>query len=282
LPGLSAGGQLIFPLLMRLLLLFGLLLVQAGARAQAVTERNFQRHFDEYGLRGSFLLYDQQANRFTSYNMARCNEGFAPGATFEIPTVLIGLETGTLKDTTSRIAYDGTPRPNPSWNREMPIGRAVRETCEPCFQQLSRDIGVRNYQHKLLDLKFGMMVVMPEALDNFWQTGVSRVSQYQQVAFLRKLYNQQLPFSARSQQLTRGLFRLQAAPGWTLYGKAASTRRGKMSNGWFVGWLEKGGNVYFFALNAEPKDGKEPGEQFVRGRREITEALLRELSLLPK
>jgi len=265
---------------MRFLIFVGLLLVQIGARAQALTERNFQKHFDEYGVRGSFLLYDQQANHFTAYNVARCNQGFLPGATFEIPTVLIGLETGTLQDTTQLIHYDGIPRPDSTWNQDMRLGRAVRETCDPCFQQLSRDIGVKRYQQKLIGMKFGIMVVTPEGLDSFWQAGVSRISQFQQVAFLRQLHGEKLPFTPRSQQLTKDLFRLKSTPAWTLYGKTGKTRRGKMSNGWFVGWLEQAGNTYFFALNVEPKDGKDANEQFLRGRREITERLLHELNLM--
>ncbi|GAA3998735.1 OXA-48 family carbapenem-hydrolyzing class D beta-lactamase OXA-54 [Hymenobacter fastidiosus] len=266
---------------MRFLLGFALVLIQTGAVAQAVTERNFQKHFDEYGVRGSFLLYDQQANRFTAYNMARCNEGFLPGGTFDIPTVLIGLETGALADTTQLIAYTGPPRPDSTWNQPMAVGRAIRARCGPCFQQLAHDIGVKNFHQQLAGLKFGMMVVVPETLDSFWQTGVSRVSQFQQVAFLRRLYNQQLPFAEHNQALTKSLFRLQATPNWTLYGTTGKTRRGKMSNGWFVGWLEQAGHVYFFALNVEPKDGRDANEQFLRGRREITERLLHELSLMP-
>ncbi|RYU79150.1 class D beta-lactamase [Hymenobacter persicinus] len=266
---------------MRLVLFFGLLLAQTGALAQALTERNFQKHFDDYGVRGSFLLFDQSANRFTAYNVARCNEGFLPGATFQIPAVLIGLDTGVLKDTTQLLHYDGTPPADPQFSKDVTVGWAIRQKCEPCFQQLSRDIGVKRYQQKLMGLKFGSMVVMPESLDSFWQAGMSRVSQFQQVAFLRRLYNQQLPLTPQSQAQTKRLFRLQSRPGWTLYGKLGKTRRGKMSNGWFVGWLEQAGSVYFFALNIEPKDGKDANEQFLKGRREITEHLLQELSLMP-
>ncbi|GAA3917845.1 OXA-48 family carbapenem-hydrolyzing class D beta-lactamase OXA-54 [Hymenobacter algoricola] len=258
-----------------------MLLLQVGARAQALTERNFQKYFDAYGVRGSFLLYDQQANKFTAYNVARCNEGFLPGATFQIPAVLIGLETGVLADTSQLLHNDGTQPADGIWIKDESVGWAIRHKCEPCFQQLSRDIGVKRYQQKLIGMKFGIMVVMPESLDSFWQSGVSRISQFQQVAFLRRLYNRQLPFSPRHQDLTKSLFRLQSAPGWTLYGKVGKTRRGKMSNGWFVGWLEQAGNVYFFALNVEPKDGKDANEQFLKGRREITERLLQELSLMP-
>ena len=47
--------------------------------------------------------------------------------------------------------------------------------------------------------------------------------------------------------------------------------------GWLVGWVEKGGNVYFYATNIERE--KET-DTFAQARREITEKILRELGAL--
>jgi beta-lactamase class D len=46
--------------------------------------------------------------------------------------------------------------------------------------------------------------------------------------------------------------------------------------GWFVGYLEKGDEVYFFVTNLESKN---PDEGF-RSRIEITYSILRELRIL--
>ncbi|TGE23094.1 class D beta-lactamase [Hymenobacter metallicola] len=258
-----------------------LLLVRLSAHGQALTERDFKKYFDSYGLRGSFLLYDQKANHFTAYDVARCNQGFLPGATFDIANTLVGLETGVIPDTSHVFAWDQTKRENEAWNQNLRLRQALRLQCLPCMQQVAQEIGVRQYQQSLLKLKFGQMVVTPEVLQTFWLGGVSRISQFQMVNFLRHLYEEKLPPAPRNQALTKQLFRLKATPQYKLYGTSGHTLRAKLTNGWFVGWLEQGGNVYLFALNAEPKDGKPADEKFIGGRQAIAELILQDLALLP-
>ncbi|MCB2407634.1 penicillin-binding transpeptidase domain-containing protein [Hymenobacter lucidus] len=264
-----------------LALLFLLLVVRLSASGQALTERDFKKHFDSYGLRGSFLLYDQKTNHFTAYDVARCSQGFLPGATFAIPNILIGLETGVLADTSHVFVWDREKRENEAWNRNLRLRQALRTDCQPCMQQIAQEVGVRRYQQQLLKLKFGQMVVTPEVLHTFWQGGVSRISQFQMVNFLRLLYEEKLPPAIQHQSLTKSLFLLKATPHYKLYGTSGYTQRAKLTNGWFVGWLEQGGNVYMFALNAEPKDGKPADEKFIAGRQAIAELILQDLALLP-
>ncbi|TGE15191.1 class D beta-lactamase [Hymenobacter elongatus] len=269
---------------MRFSALFLFLLVGLGASlsasAQVLNERDFKKYFDSYGLRGSFLLYDQKANRFTAYDMARCNQGFSPGATFDIPNTLIGLETGAIPSARHTFRWDQVKRENEAWNQDLTLPQALRQSCLPCMQQVAQEIGVQRYQQQLFKLKFGQMVVTPEALHTFWMGGVSRISQFQMVNFLRHLYAEKLPPAPRNQALTKELFLLKTTPQWKLYGTTAWTQRAKLTNGWFVGWLEQGGNVYLFALNAEPKDGKPADEKFMTGRQAIAEQILQDLALL--
>lgn len=265
---------------MRLPVLFLLLLLRLSASAQALTERDFKKHFDSYGLRGSFLLYDQKANHFTAYDVARCSQGFLPGATFAIPNTLVALETGVLPDTSHVFRWDKVKREPAAWNQNLGLRPALRAECQPCMEQIAQEMGVRRYQQQLYKLKFGQMIVTPEVLTSFWQGGISRISQFQMVNFLRLLYDEKLPPKAENQAITRELFRLKATPQWTLYGTGGHTVRARLTNGWFVGWLEKEGNAYIFALNAEPKDGKPADDKFITGRQAIAELILQELALL--
>ncbi|UOQ71945.1 penicillin-binding transpeptidase domain-containing protein [Hymenobacter cellulosilyticus] len=265
---------------MRFLALFLVLLSSFSARGQALTERDFKKYFDSYGLRGSFLLYDQKANRYTAYDVARCNQGYLPGATFNIPNTLIGLESGVLSDTSHVFPWDQVKRDQAAWNRDLRLGAALRHDCQPCMQQIAQEVGVPRYQQALLRLKFGQMVVTPEVLQTFWTAGISRISQFQMVTFLRHLYAEKLPPAPHNQALTKQLFLLKSTPQFKLYGTSAWTQRAKLTNGWFVGWLEQAGNVYVFALNAEPKDGKPADEKFMAGRQAIAEQILQEMALL--
>jgi beta-lactamase class D len=61
---------------------------------------------------------------------------------------------------------------------------------------------------------------------------------------------------------------MRAKTGWAL--------RVEDQIGWFIGYVEKGNDVYFFAINLQ---SKEPEEGF-KSRQEITFKILKELKIL--
>ena len=114
--------------------------------------------------------------------------------------------------------------------------------------------------------------------------GPSRITQLEQIDFLRRLHAQQMPVSVRSRQLTKSLRLLENRLRHRLYGKTGWSNPGHLNNnGWFVGWLEQAnGAVYFFAFNLEPDPGQFVDQRFIAGRRLITEQILAELGVLKK
>ncbi|WP_167852024.1 class D beta-lactamase [Hymenobacter elongatus] len=246
------------------------------ATAQRILQRNFQPYFEAHELRGSFLLLDVSANQYTAYDLPRCRQGFLPASTFKIPNTLIGLETAAVRDTAEVFRWDGRVRSFAQWNQDMTLARALRVSCVPCYQQLARRIGAGRYQHWLPKLRFGRMVVTPTTIDSFWLVGQSRITQFEQINFLRRLQREQLPVSRRSQELTKTLLVLSRGPGWVMRGKTGWTMQQGHDNGWFVGWVEQGRKIYFFALNVEPKHAGPVTAKFVQGRRAVTEQILRQ------
>lgn len=61
--------------------------------------------------------------------------------------------------------------------------------------------------------------------------------------------------------------------------KTGWTRNEETEIGWWVGYLERKDNVYFFATRLI-KDRKNPKPDFGRCRKEITLKLLRELNII--
>ncbi|OUJ73068.1 class D beta-lactamase [Hymenobacter crusticola] len=266
---------------MRSLLLLLFSLVSFVAAAQRTVQRDFKKYFDEQDVQGSFLLFDAQANQYTAYNLTRCYQGFLPASTFKIPNTLIGLETGALRDTSEICRWDGVTREVAAWNADMTYAQALRVSCVPCYQQSARRIGAKNYNLWLPRLRFGRMLVTAATVDTFWLAGASRITQFEQVDFLRRLQANKLSVAARHQEAVKALLVLGKGSNWTLRGKTGWTgySRGnapKTHNGWFVGWLEQEGRLYFFALNMEPKNNGPATEKFVQGRRLITEKILRQ------
>lgn len=266
---------------MRLLLFFFLISSFAGF-AQNVTERNFKNYFDEYGVGGSFLLYDLKQNRYVAHDSARCREGFLPASTFKIPNSITGLETGVIPDTSFVIKWDGVKRSIDAWNRDHTLASAIRVSCVPYYQELARRVGVERYRELLPKLKFGRMDAQASNVDKFWLEGRSRITPYEEIDFLKRLYLNQLPVSRRSMELTKAILLLDEKPTYKLRGKTGWSNDEKdqthANNGWFVGWLERDGNVYFFALNIDFVG--EDTRRAIPSRRGITEKILRKMKLM--
>jgi len=112
-------------------------------------------------------------------------------------------------------------------------------------------------------------------VDVFWLEGGMRISALEQVAFLRRLKQGDLPFSARTMDTVREIMVTERGPGWTLRAKTGWTARVNPGVGWWVGWLEQGGQTWFFALNID-MDALEQAP----ARLEIVKAALRGQGLL--
>jgi beta-lactamase class D len=118
---------------------------------------------------------------------------------------------------------------------------------------------------------------MSGAIDSFWLDGGLRISPDEQIDFLRRLAAEQLPFSARSQALVKEMLIVEQTAAYTLRAKTGWVSRFSAQIGWYVGYLERDGHTYFFALNIESAQAT-PG--FVNGREGITRDILKEQNLL--
>ncbi|MBO9639308.1 MAG: class D beta-lactamase [Siphonobacter aquaeclarae] len=261
-----------------------LMLLAAPVFGQAVTERDFRKYFDARQVTGSFLLLDLKKNQYTAYDAARCRKGFLPASTFKIPNTLIAFETGIIRDTSYVFHWEGKKWPVEAWNRDMSLPQAIAVSCVPCFQQIARKVGAYRYQTLLGRMQYGHFQVPVDSVEWFWLQGGARISQFEQVDFLKRFYLNQLPVNTRSAQVTKALLLLGQGNGWKLRGKtgwASPTLTGAEGwgddpndYGWFVGWIEQGGDVYVFATQVEAK--RPVPDSFGAARRAITEAILRD------
>jgi beta-lactamase class D len=114
-------------------------------------------------------------------------------------------------------------------------------------------------------------------IDMFWLTGELRISQVEQINFLKKLYKDELPVSKRSVEITKNIMLLEDTLAYKLRAKTGWGYQDGIDIGWFVGWVEKAGNVYFFATNIETNS---PADNFAASRREITKKILKKLGII--
>jgi beta-lactamase class D len=118
-------------------------------------------------------------------------------------------------------------------------------------------------------------------IDKFWLGGSLLISANEQVEFLKRLQRDDLPFSRRSMEIVREILVLEKTESCVLRGKTGFSVNGKdLAAGWFVGYIERAGNVYFFACNIASRNGRRDGGRIFENRKEIALAILRDLHLL--
>jgi len=240
----------------------------------------YKQIFDRYGLTGTLLIVDPGSNRCFGYNPARWDSGYLPASTFKIANSLIGLETG-LADTNYIFRWKGEKRALPQWEKDLRLGEAFRASCVPCYQQLARRIGADRMSTYLRKMEYPGMDVHRENIDLFWLEGNSRITPRQQAGFVRRLNEEQLPLSASTMKSMKKIMLLEEGPGYRLSGKTGWAIRNGNNYGWFVGWLEAGGKVYYVATLVEPKDQKKT-DDFSIARKLVTLDVFRILGMIPE
>lgn len=229
----------------------------------------FHRILDSANVRGAILIYDLQANTYYSneYHWAKTKR--LPASTFKIPHSIIGLETALLEDDSTMFYWDKKPRTFASWEQDLSLKNAFHYSCVPCYQELARKIGLKRMKEQLAKLNFGQMQVDSSNLDLFWLEGNSKISQFEQIDFLKRFYQDQLPITARTKEIMSRMMIITQQEDETLRGKTGWAMRNGDNNGWFVGYLENKDKTYFFATNIIPNEGLEK-EKFTAARKETT------------
>lgn len=257
-------------------LLFFFLFVSTFSFSQKIQERNdFKKYFDEYNHKGCFVLYDLKKNLYIKYNPKVCNKRFIPASTFKIFNSLVGLETGIVKDENEVFKWDGENRSVESWNQDLDMTKAFRFSAVWFYQELARKIGQKNMQHYININKYGNQDISG-GIDRFWLDGGLKISADEQIELLKKIYNSKIKFSQRNIDILKKIMIYEQNENYILRAKTGWAVRIKDQVGWFVGYVERAEDVYFFALNIQTK---EPEEGFV-SRKEITFKILKDLGVL--
>lgn len=261
-----------------ILLLLSVIAVSSSSGQTRFEQRpEFGEHFKKSGLRGSFLLYDLKRDKYFAYDSVRCKQQFVPASTFKIFNSLVALETGVAPDEHLLIKWDSVKHARPAWNQDQDMENAIKNSTVWYYQEIARRVGEKRMRGWITREHYGNMD-MSGGIDKFWLTGGLKISQMEQIDFLRRLYAGTLAFSKRSMDIVKRMIILKDTTTYTLQGKTGWEERDGKNIGWIVGYLEQNGNVYFYATNVE---APEPApDNFASARREITEAILKSFGLM--
>ena len=154
---------------------------------------NFQIIIDSNNLIGSILIYNSKKNEYYSNDFERAKTGFLPASTFKVVNSIIGLETGIIEDEQHLFKWDGTPQRLKNWEADLTLAEAYKRSCVPCYQSVARGIGIDSMNYYLQKLAYGNQIVPDSLIDLFWLVGDFQISQFEQIDFLQRLYNKELP-----------------------------------------------------------------------------------------
>lgn len=225
---------------------------------------------------GTFVLYDAQSGVMTRYNPKRAAERRTPASTFKIFNSLVALDAGAVADEREVVEWDGVERWVPSWNESQDLETAFQRSAVWLYQELVRRVGRETLQAALRREGFGNETVS-DSLEMTWLDGSLRISPNEQVAFLRRLHAGETGFSDRAEGIVKRIMVADTTGGVVLRGKTGWSWREDENLGWWVGWVERGASVHFFALQVESED---PDFDMWGVRKQTADAILRHLGVL--
>jgi beta-lactamase class D len=241
--------------------------------------KSFQNILDRNNVSGSILIYDAQKNEYFSNDFVHAATGFLPASTFKIINSIIGLETGVLNDESHLFKWDKKPRMLESWEADLSLAEAYKVSCVPCYQEVARAIGTKKMNEYLKKLDYGNMEIADSMIDIFWLEGDFKISQKEQIDFLKRLYNKELPISDKTFNIMQQIMVIDDNQIYKLSGKTGWGIRQGNNIGWFVGFVEKNENVYYVATNITPLNQNET-DAFAQIRLSISLKALAELGVL--
>ena len=247
----------------------------------ALGQPDLQKHFDNCQLDGSTTIYDYKNRKWIFTDEADARRETLPASTFKIINSLIALETGAVKNEHEVLPWDGVEREIPAWNADTDMQQAFKNSTVWFYVALAEKTGKDTYKKYLRKSNYGNGNIYTGEGADFWNYGNFGVTPVNQIEFLKKFYEEKLPYAKRSFDIVKRIMVEEQGKDYVLRAKTGWTRYSGTDVGWWVGYLEMPDNVYFFATRLT-KDRETENPNFSNCRREITRNILHDLGILPK
>ena len=247
------------------------------------TAQNSETPFQECNVKGSTTIYDYNNHKWTASDEADSRKGTQPASTFKIINLLIALETGVIKDENAIVKWPGATDTTlygyrPDIYRDISVKEAFELSAGWAFIELAKKVGREKYKTYLHRSHYGNGD-LSEKGDDFWNFGNFYVSPRNQIEFLISVYENKTIFSKRNIAILKKVMITEQTAGHTLRSKTGWTRVEGNDIGWWVGYLESKGNVYFFATRIT-KQRSVPNPGFGECRKTITREFLRQINAM--
>jgi len=249
--------------------------------SSAFGQTNFKQYFADCGFEGSITIYDYKNQKWIMSDSTESSIQKVPASTFKIINLLIALETGVISDELDTVKWIGEINEDlymhrPSTYKDMTVKEAFEVSAGWVFMELAKKIGREKYLHYLEACGYGNRHVNDKA--DFWNFGPLAISPRNQIEFLVKVYEGKTPFSQRNIEILKRVMINEKNDEYVLRAKTGWGSQNQQDVGWWVGYVEKNDNVYFFSTRIT-KDKEDERPDFQKCRIDITRNALKEIGV---
>ena len=250
---------------------------------QTIIRPDFKKYFDECGVEGAIAIYDYKKQQWILSDTINTRKETLPASTFKIINMLIALETGTISDENYTVKWPGKTDTakygyRPEIYHDISVKKAFEVSAGWAFIELAKKIDRRIYKRYLTQCRYGNVELSEPGAD-FWNFGPLGISPVGQVEFLNKLYEGKLPFSKRNLDIVKRVMITEQNQNYTIRSKTGWTMADEINTGWWVGYVEKQNEIYFFATRLL-QDRKYNRADFSECRKRITRSVMKDLKIM--
>lgn len=245
---------------------------QWNTSSKNCSQIDLSKYFGEY--EGSFVLYDLQKDIWKIHDIERATLRVAPNSTYKIYNALFGLENGIITPGNSLIDWNGNTYPFEAWNADQTLSSAMSTSVNWYFACIDEQLGRASVQEYLHKIAYGNEDLSGD-FSSYWMESSLKISPIEQVELLTKLQNHNLGFTPENVKAVKDAIHISSSSFGDFYGKTGTGRvNGQDINGWFIGFIERQNNTYFFATNIQ-------SEQRATGSKasDITLSILSDLNI---
>ncbi|MBP9478316.1 MAG: BlaR1 family beta-lactam sensor/signal transducer [Sebaldella sp.] len=221
-------------------------------RGNQVIYEDLSPYFRKF--KGSFVLYDLQADQYFIYNKDKSTTRISPDSTYKIFDALIALESGIIQNENSILKWNGKSYSYESWNKDQNLESAVKNSVNWYFQDIDKRIGKKKLRSFYKQMDYGNYNISG-GISDYWMESSLRISPVEQVQLLKRFYMNDMEFKKENINKVKEVLKVSEKNGSVLSGKTGSgSINGKNTNGWFIGYVENKGRTYIFATNVQDSD----------------------------
>ena len=209
------------------------------------------------------LVADARTGK-TLFEQGDCATRVTPASTAKIAFAVMGYDAGFLKnehDPTLPYKQGYVDWGGAAWRQPTDPVRWLKYSVVWFSQQVTHALGEQTLHDYAVKFGYGNADFSGDpgkhnGLERAWIASSLKISPREQIAFLTKLVNRQLPVSAHAIDMTLSIVEKHPVEdGWTVHGKTGMAYPRKPDYtfdedhpwGWFVGWAEKDGRTAVFA-----------------------------------